>query len=70
MLAGFLPIGLLLGSAVSEPLGWVTGVGMLLASIVFLILSNLRIAPTKIDDIGGVFRGASPAFLNALPEQP
>jgi hypothetical protein len=70
MLAGFLPLGLILGAYISEPLGWVTGVGMFLASMVFLVLSNLRIAPTKIDDAGGVFRGACDTFLNALPEQP
>lgn len=69
MLIGFLPFGLLLGFYVSEALGWATGVGMFLAGLVFLIVSNLGIAPTKIDDSGGVFRGASPAFLKFLPEQ-
>lgn len=70
MLAAFLPLGLILGIYVSEPLGWVTGTGMFLASVVFLVLSNLGIAPTKIDESGGVFRGACDTFLNVLPEQP
>jgi len=70
MLAAFLPLGLVFGFYVSEPLGWVTGVGMFLASLVFLVLSNLGIGPTKIDEAGGMFRGACQSFLDVLPEQP
>ena len=69
MMAAFLPLGLVLGAYVSEPLGWITGVGMFLAAAVFLNLSNLRISAIKIDEAGGVFRGACQTFLSVMPEQ-
>ena len=70
MLIGCIPIGVLLGVYVSEPLGWATGSLMFIAGLVFFILSGLGVRPTRIDEMGGVFRGACTEFLSALPEQP
>jgi hypothetical protein len=69
MLIGFLPIGLILGFNLSEALGWITGVGMFIAGVVFWQLSTLGIRPVKIDDARGVFSGIGDAFLTSLPEQ-
>jgi hypothetical protein len=69
MLAGFVPAGLFLGKIGSETLGWVTGCAMFAAAIVFYALCGLGVRPTKIDENGGIFRGAGPVFLDALPEQ-
>ncbi len=69
MLVGCLPAGILLGMYASEMLGWVTGVLMFLASLVFYSLATLGIRPTKIDDNGGTFGGVCNAFLDLLPEQ-
>jgi hypothetical protein len=69
MICACIPVGLLLGNFFSETLGWVTGITMFFASIVFYFLCGLGFRPVKIDDTGGVFRGASTAFLDLLPEQ-
>ncbi len=69
MILGCIPAGILLGYA-SEALGWVTGSAMFVAAIVFYALCGLGMRATKIDDNGGTFRGAGPAFLDLLPEQP
>ena len=69
MLIGFLPVGLLLGYNFSTALGWITGSGMFIGGIVFWHLSQLGLAPIKIDETEGIFRGAGEAFLNLLPEQ-
>lgn len=69
MISACVPVGLLLGSFFSEALGWITGLIMFFASIVFYFLCSLGFRPIKIDDTGGVFRGASTAFLDLLPEQ-
>lgn len=68
MLILCVPIGVVLGAYVSEVMGWVTGVLMFLASIVFYAMAGLGFSPKKIDDAGGIFRGACPAFLDKLPE--
>lgn len=69
MIVGCIPLGFLLGNFFSESLGWITGLTMFFASIVFYFLCGLGFRPTKIDDTGGVFRGACTAFLDLLPEQ-
>ena len=69
MLLGAIPAGLLLGNYFSETLGWVTGVLMFVVAVVFYGRAGLGIAPKKIDDFGGEFRGACDAFLDKLPVQ-
>jgi hypothetical protein len=69
MLIGFVPAGLVLGANFSETLGWTTGALMFVAGLVFWQMSTLGIRASKIDEAGGVFRGASKAFLDMLPEQ-
>ncbi len=68
MILGCIPVGLALGTYFSEPLGWITGLLMFFASVVFYFLCGLGFRPMKIDDNGGVFRGACTAFLDLLPE--
>jgi hypothetical protein len=70
MLAGFVPVGLVLGIYVSDTVGWTTGLLMFVLGVVFLQLSSLGLRATKIDETEGVFRGACAEFLNALPEHP
>lgn len=65
-----IPAGVVLGMYASETLGWVTGTLMFLVSIVFYVMMGLGFGPRKIDESGGVFRGACAAFLDQLPEQP
>lgn len=69
MISACIPVGLLLGSLFSENLGWITGLLMFFASIVFYFLCSLAFRPIKIDETGAVFRGASTVFLDLLPEQ-
>lgn len=69
MLIGFIPVGAILGVYISEPLGWITGIGMFFAGVVFYSMGQLGIRPSKIDELGGVFRGAGTEFLNLLPQQ-
>ncbi len=66
----FIPVGALLGNYFSEVLGWVTGTAMMIASFAFYNQSQLGIACKKIDEEGGIFRGACMSFLDRLPERP
>lgn len=68
MLVLFIPVGVVLGMYFSEAMGWITGTVMFLVSMVFYIMMGLGFAPKKIDEAGGIFRGACAAFLNQLPE--
>ncbi len=70
MILGCVPVGIALGTFGSETLGWITGLLMFVASIVFYALSGMGIRVTRIDETGGVFRGACAKFLGLLPEQP
>ncbi len=70
MILGAIPVGIALGTMASEALGWITGVLMFLASVVFYVMSGLGVRATKIDENGGVFRGACAKFLDLLPAQP
>jgi hypothetical protein len=69
MLIGFIPVSVILGIYGSEALGWITCLVMFVAGIVFYQMSMLGLHATKIDDLGGSFRGACDTFLNQLPEQ-
>lgn len=69
MIAGCVPAGLLFGVYGSGALGWVTGLAMFVASVVFFVLASMGFRPTRIDDAGGVFRGACEDFLSLLPAQ-
>ena len=69
MLILSIPAGVLFGNYGSQGLGWVTGLAMFIASIVFYLMAGMGIAARKIDETGGVFRGACPAFLDQLPAQ-
>lgn len=68
MLVLCIPFGVALGVYVSEAMGWITGILMFLVSVVFYSLMGLGFAPRKIDEFGGIFRGACAAFLDQLPE--
>ena len=68
MLVLCVPAGLALGTYVSEAMGWITGSLMFLVSIVFFVMSGLGFGPKKIDEAGGIFRGACAKFLDQLPE--
>ncbi|MGH9521855.1 MAG: hypothetical protein ACRD3E_04915 [Terriglobales bacterium] len=65
-----IPAGIFLGIYGSEALGWITGTLMFVAAVVFYVMAGMGFAPKKIDELGGVFRGACPAFLDQLPQQP
>lgn len=69
MLLGCVPLGTVAGMLFSDAFGWATGVAMFIAGVVFLFTRNLGFGPKKIDENGGVFRGACAEFLNLLPEQ-
>jgi hypothetical protein len=66
---GALPVGIFIGTAFNDAEGfaWLTGFGMFVAGVVFLILAGKYLRPKKIDDQGGIFTGASEAFLTQLP---
>lgn len=64
-----IPAGVLLGMYGSETLGWTTGLLMFAVSVAFYVMTNMGLAPRKIDDSGAVFRGACAAFLDQLPQQ-
>jgi hypothetical protein len=68
MLIGSIPAGMVLGIYGSDVLGWVTGICMFLAGVVFHQLSTLGLRANKIDDFEGSFRGACDTFLSKLPE--
>jgi FtsH-binding integral membrane protein len=68
MLILCIPVGVVLGMYLSEAMGWITGSLMFVVSIVFYAMTGLGFAPKKIDEAGGVFRGACAAFLDQLPE--
>ena len=70
MLIGCIPAGIGLGMMASETLGWVTGVLMFFVALIFFVVSGLGFRVTKIDEHGGVFRGACEPFLDRLPQQP
>lgn len=65
-----IPAGVILGNYGSQALGWITGLLMFIAFVVFYVMAGLGFAPKKIDDYGGVFRGACTAFLDQIPQQP
>ena len=68
-LLGALPVGIFIGTAFNDAEGfaWLTGFGMFITGVVFHILAGKYLRPKKIDEQGGIFTGASEAFLNQLP---
>ena len=67
MLLGFVPAGAMMGLA-SERFGWVTGVAMLVVGLVFALKMSLGFIPAKIDEFGGLFKGAGSEFLQFVPQ--
>jgi len=64
---GALPVGIFIGTAFNaEGFAWLTGFGMFVAGVVFLVLAGRYLRPKKIDEQGGIFTGASEVFLNQL----
>jgi hypothetical protein len=70
MLLAFAPVGIATGVYFSEILGWVTGGLLLLVSLIHVHDAALGISVARIDNDGGVFKGACNEFLNLLPADP
>ncbi len=69
LLLGFIPGGVLVGSLDGGGWGWLAGFVLLVAAVVYLQRANL-LAPKRISDQEGIFRGAGEAFLSQLPSTP
>jgi len=74
LLAGFIPLGVIVGSL--GPGDDMAGVGFLvgfvafIASLVFFVLGARLLVPKNIDDYQATFAGASPVFLQYAEAQP
>ena len=71
MLLGCVPVGITIGFlfAGGEGPGWAVGTIMFVTGLVFLLRSNNYMSARKIDEQGGVFRGAKEPFLQLLSPQ-
>lgn len=71
MLLGCVPVALMIASLFNdaEGPGWAIGIIMFITGLVFLFCSNHYMSARKIDEEGGVFRGAKEPFLQLLSPQ-
>lgn len=71
MLLGCVPVGLMIGSLLpnGQSPGWAVGTIMFFTGLFFLHRSSNYMYARKIDEHGGVFRGAKEPFLHLLAPQ-
>jgi hypothetical protein len=72
LLLGAIPAGFVAGSFTSlgVDVGWLIGLIMFVAGLIFVIIAGNFFHPTQIDETHGVFAGAGEDFLRLLPPSP